>query len=113
MTLQESINRQGGVLKLRPAYVRRFYPDLNRLGQAKLKTSARQSIPERWIGSSIQAINPPAIPGGGLSFLDLRSGKISLPGAIRKMPLEMIGEWLLRKHGPEFRVLVKVLDPAE
>src|SRR3954469_11013021 len=111
--LKELINRRGGVLKLAPTFVHRFYLDFNRLGQGKLKRSAKQSIPERWIGSSIEAINPPPIPSGGLSYLDGTDPPITLRDAIRALPLEMIGPNLLKKHGPEFRVLVKILDPGE
>jgi len=72
--VNELLDRSGGMLKLKPAFVHRFYPDLNRLGQKKLKASPRQNIPERWIGSSVEAINPPPIPGGGLSMIDTRDG---------------------------------------
>jgi hypothetical protein len=104
----------GAVLRLRPTFVQRFYPDLNRLGQRKLKTSARQWLPERWIGSTVDAINAPPLPSGGLSMIDTPRGAapVSLRDAIRAAPREMIGEALLKKHGPEFRVLVKLLDPG-
>jgi len=113
MMLQELIKTQSGILRLKPAYVHRFYPDLNRLGQSRHKRNARQFVPERWIGSSIEAINPPPIPCGGLSMLHGTTRPIALRDAIRAAPMEMIGEKLLSKHGPEFRVLVKILDPGE
>jgi hypothetical protein len=109
----ELLRRHDGILKLRPEYVQRFYPDLDRLGQKKLKKSARHFIPERWIGSSVQAINPPPMPSGGLSMLDLPGRELSLRDAVKAAPQEMLGEELLRRHGPEFRVLVKILDPGE
>ena len=37
--LLELMRRCDGILKLRPEYVHRFYPDLNRLNQARLKRS--------------------------------------------------------------------------
>src|SRR4051812_13082325 len=121
--LRELLNRQGGILKLKPTYLHRFYSDLNRLGQNRIKTKTEQFIPERWIGSSVEAINPSPIPSGGLSYLDLGAmprrtsssgaGRVALRDAIRALPIEMIGEDLLKKHGPEFRVLVKILDPGE
>ena len=38
---------------------------------------------------------------------------VSLRDAIRAAPLEMLGEDLFARHGAEFRVLVKLLDPGE
>jgi len=113
-TVASLLARWSGVLKLRPNFVHRFYPDLNRLGQKSLKTRAKQSIPERWIGSSVCAINPPPLPAGGLSMLE-QSGPpaISLRDAIKSMPQEFLGDRLLKFHGPEFRVLAKILDPGE
>jgi mannose-6-phosphate isomerase class I len=108
------IKRFDGLVRLRPTFVQRFYPDLNRLGQRKLKTRASDWLPERWIGSSVEAINPPPLRSGGLSMIDAPRGAppVSLRDAIRAAPQQMIGEELLAKHGPEFRVLVKLLDPA-
>lgn len=110
------LSRRGGILRLRPTLVHRFYPDLNRLGQKKLKTSPRQFIPERWIGSSVEAVNPPPMPGGGLAMLaDVpeASEPLSLRDAIRASPEAMVGERILKRHGAEFRVLVKLLDAGE
>ena len=110
--IKELLNRREGILKLKPTYVPRFYRDFDRLGQKKLRTRAVSNIPERWIGSSVEAINPPPLPRGGLSMLvDLPS--VSLRDAIGAAPTEMLGAELLARHGAEFRVLVKVLDPGE
>jgi mannose-6-phosphate isomerase class I len=111
--LLELMRRCDGILKLRPEYVHRFYPDLNRLNQARLKRSPRQFIPERWIGSSVRAVNPPPIPSGGISMLANAPEPMALRDAIRGLPLEMLGERVVAAHGAEFRVLVKVLDPGE
>jgi hypothetical protein len=104
------IDKQAGVLRLRPTFVHRFYPDLNRMGQKSLKTNARQFIPERWIGSSVDAINPPPIPSGGLSML---TDELSLRDAIKAAPDRMLSDDLYKAHGAEFRCLVKILDPGE
>ena len=111
--MEELLLRFDGVLKLKPEYVHRFYPDLDRMGQKRLKRSPREWIPERWIGSSVSAVNAPGIPTGGLSMLaDVRK-PIALRDAIKAAPERMLGPDLLAAHGPEFRVLVKVLDPAD
>ncbi len=106
----ELIEKQNGVLRLRPTFVHRFYPDLNRLGQNALKKNAREFIPERWIGSSVEAINPQPIPSGGLSML---TDDLSLRDAIKAAPDRMMSDELLKTHGAEFRCLVKILDPGE
>src|SRR2546423_11155509 len=112
--IRELLDQHHGILKLRPAYVRRLYPDLDRLGQRKLKRSARHFFPERGIGASIEAVNSPPLPAGGLSMLgDVRDADVPLRDAIKAAPQEMLGEVLLATHGPELRVLVKVLDPGE
>lgn len=110
--IRELIAHREGILKLSPTFVHRFYLDFDRLDQNKLKRRAGETIPERWIGSSIEAINPPPLPSGGLSML-ADDATVSLRAAIQAAPQEMIGEKLLAKHGPEFRVLVKILDPGE
>jgi mannose-6-phosphate isomerase class I len=110
----ELLHRWQGIIKLRPEMVRRFYPDFNRLGQARLKRGGgRQFIPERWIGSSVQASNPPPIPGGGLSMLADGGEPLSLRDALQWAPHQMLGNRVVAAHGPEFRVLVKLLDPGE
>src|SRR4051794_39481918 len=101
----ELIEAREGLLKLRPTYVHRWYPDLDRLGQRKLKSNDRQFIPERWIGSSIEAINARPIPSGGLSMID-GTESLALRDVIRSAPIETIGESLLAQHGVELRVLV-------
>jgi mannose-6-phosphate isomerase class I len=111
--IRELLKRRGGVIKLRPEFVQRFYPDFNRMGQSKMRKSKRQFIPERWIGSSVRAVNPRGIPTGGLSMIQDSPEPISLADAIRAAPMEMIGQDLLDAHGPEFRVLTKILDPGE
>src|SRR5262249_42736168 len=110
--IQALLERHDGVVQLRPEIVPRFYRDGGRLGQKRLKGRAKREYPERWIGSSVEAINPPPLPRGGLSMLaDLKD--VSLREAIKAAPREMLGEELLARHGAEFRVLVKLLDPGE
>jgi hypothetical protein len=107
------LSRGDGLLKLAPTFVHRFYPDLDRLGQRKLKRSPRQFIPERWIGSSVEAVNPPPIPSGGLSMVAGTKEPLALRNAIRAAPAELLGDRVAAAHGPELRVLVKILDPGE
>jgi hypothetical protein len=111
--MEELLLRFNGILKLQPEFVHRFYPDLGRMGQKRLKRGASQWIPERWIGSSTHAINAPSIPSGGLSMLAGARRPIALRDAVRAAPEQMLGPDLLAAHGTEFRVLVKILDPAE
>jgi mannose-6-phosphate isomerase class I len=109
----ELLTRGGGILKLRPEFVHRFYADMNRLDQRRLRRSRAQHIPERWIGSSVRAANPRGIPGGGLSLIAGGGDDISLKAALRAAPAEMLGNEVLGAHGAEFRILVKILDAAE
>src|SRR5689334_6291926 len=108
--IHEVLRRHNGLIPLKATFVQRFYPDLNRLNQRRLKSSARQFIPERWIGSSVEAVDPPPLPSGGLSMID--GTNTPLRHAIASSP-ELLGDEVLKRHGAEFRVLVKVLDPGE
>jgi hypothetical protein len=111
--LRSLLARREGALKLAPTLVHRFYPDFNRLQQKKLKRRANQFIPERWIGSSVEAINPAPIPSGGLSMLAEAEEPTSLREAVRRAPEALLGEAVAKRHGAEFRCLVKLLDPGE
>src|SRR2546421_7945787 len=108
--IHEFLRRHNGLIPLKPTFVHRFYPDLNRLNQRRLKSSARQFIPERWIGSSVEASNPPPLPSGGLSIID--GTHTPLRDALKSSP-DLLGDEVRKRHGPEFRVLVKILDPGE
>lgn len=123
--LESWIEQSGGVLRLRPTYVRRFYQDGGRLGLAEEAGGTYQEesglwVPERWIASTVAAANPHPIPGEGLSFLDLpgagcppEGGRITLKDALEAMGAILLGERILAACGPEFRVLSKILDPYE
>ncbi|HWB54873.1 MAG TPA: hypothetical protein VG722_11795 [Tepidisphaeraceae bacterium] len=106
--VSEWIDRHGGVLKLRPEFVARFYPDLHRIGQPR---GRGKFVPERWIGSSVSAVSPGESKQMGLSML--AGLNVSLRDAVAADPEAMIGPKLLAAHGAEFRLLVKILDPAE
>ncbi|HEY7087866.1 MAG TPA: hypothetical protein VH518_07225 [Tepidisphaeraceae bacterium] len=61
----------------------------------------------------MRAINPRGMPSGGLSLIEGITPALSLRDAIKLAPLELLGQDLMDAHGPEFRVLVKILDPGE
>lgn len=67
------LDETGGILPLRPNYVRRYYRDGGRL-LAKAHSAVcihdenGPRSPERWIASTVTADNPEPIPGEGLSF---------------------------------------------
>lgn len=105
------LDRVQDVVPLQPQIVGRFYGDGNRLGQRAAGAAAPPYYcPERWIGSSTPATNPPGIPPGGLS----RCALPSQPTLKEVLADPESGPWLLgeerfAKHG-EFRVLLKLLD---
>ena len=117
-TVRAEWARTGGVLPLRPAYARRFYRDGGRLGLAgheaggTLIAAEGFFIPERWIASSVEAVNPLPRKGEGLSQLDLPGEPIAFRDACLAC-----GDFLLggTSQHPirEFRVLTKILDGAE
>jgi mannose-6-phosphate isomerase class I len=118
--LERLIERTGGILKLRPTYVRRFYKDGGRLGLSKkpggtFNPRTKLFVPERWIASCVEAHNPHPIKGEGLSkiWLPKDETQITLREALQKFGNLLLGEERNRAHNGEFRVLVKILDPAE
>ncbi len=104
------------IILLEPELVGRFYPDGDRLGQLLPgRPPLAYAVPERWIGSSTPAVNPPSIPSGGLS----RCADLGQPDSRPQLrdliadPIlgpRLLGEERFRKHGGTFRVLVKLLD---
>jgi hypothetical protein len=106
------LDQQHGVLKLQPTYVRRFYMDGGRLrgGKPGATYNRREGMwkPERWIASGTVAVNPKPVPGEGLSFLS--GAKVSFPEALAAVGQRMLGRERFQAHGPEFRVLIKILD---
>ncbi len=106
--LIETLDRVGDIIRLSPQMVGRFYTDLKRLGQ---RGDTPYRVPERWIGSSTQGMNPPEIPTGGLSTCP----------ALQEMPLRdlvahgdagprLLGEKRFVAHGGTFCLLTKILD---
>lgn len=118
--IERLIERTNGILRLRPTYVRRFYKDGGRLGLSKnpggtFNPKTKLFVPERWIASCVEAHNPHPIKGEGLSKVWLPKSKTEFT---LKEVLKEFGELLLGAkrhsvHNGEFRVLVKILDPAE
>jgi mannose-6-phosphate isomerase class I len=118
--LERLTERTGGILKLRPTYVRRFYKDGGRLGLSKkpggtFNPRTKLFVPERWIASCVEAHNPHPIKGEGLSkiWLPKDETQITLREALQKFGDLLLGEERNRAHNGEFRALVKILDPAE
>jgi len=116
--LDELIERTGGILPLQPTFVRRFYMDGGRLGLGKKPGDTFQSdsklwIPERWIASTVEAVNPHPISGEGLSRIATRKAKLTLRDALRMRGDLLLGEERNKAHGGDFLVLVKILDPYE
>ncbi len=114
------VERTNGLLKLRPTYVRRFYKDGGRLGISKrpgdtFDPKTKLFVPERWIASCVEAHNPHPVKGEGLSevWAPPSSERIFLRDLLRQFGPLLLGEERYKAHNGEFRVLVKILDPAE
>jgi len=110
--VERLLARHEGVLRLRPTYARRLYPDGGRLrGHRPGATFSRHDRmwkPERWIASTTEACNPNPIVGEGLSRVF--GAGLTLRDAIRAAPEFLLGPRRYAAHGAEFRVLIKLLD---
>src|SRR3989442_2089363 len=77
-----------GVLPLLPNYVRRLYMDGGRLPISRRPGDtyvprARMWRPERWIGSTVPAMNPHPISDEGIGRIDAPAGPIKLTPGLR------------------------------
>lgn len=110
--VERLLDKNEGILKLKPTYVRRLYVDGGRmLGNEPGSTfipKQRMWVPERWIASTTLADNPHPIPGEGLS--GITGSKLTLADALNNAGARMLGKKRYEAHGPEFRVLIKILD---
>ena len=117
--VDEEVHRTGGVLRLRPTYVRRFYRDGGRLGiagdtpGATLIPKENLCYPERWIASTIPAVNPSPRRNEGLSMVDIPGQHFSLKEALAASANLLLGSEYAKSHDNEFRVLTKILDGYE
>lgn len=111
------IEESGGIFRMEPSYVRRFYPDAGRLnGSGRYGSSFRKRdnlyVSERWICSTSLAVNPFPIKNEGMSCLAIGKRRISLKKLLQSNPARMLGPRRYKKHGAEFRVLTKLVDGA-
>ena len=118
--VQKQLDRCGDVLVLDPQIVVRFYTDGNRLGQRRPGGKApKYDRPERWLASSTAAVNPPGVPGGGLStWASAPKGNQTAKTLRDLLAHDQYGPRLLgqprhQAHDGQFRVLLKLLDAAE
>jgi hypothetical protein len=118
--VEREIERTDGILKLRPNFVRRFYKDGGRLGLSKkaggtFNPRTKLFIPERWIASCVEANNPHPVKGEGLSqvWLPPSAGIVYLRDVLQRFGDLLLGAERHRAHDGEFRLLTKLLDPAE
>jgi len=113
--LAPQLDPLGDIVPLVPQIVGRFYGDGNRLGQRPVGAPVPAYYsPERWIGSSTPATNPPGIPPGGLSCCAFGSPESTptLKSLLADPDLgpRLLGEERFAKHRGEFRMLLKLLD---
>lgn len=116
-----------GLLFLEPTYVRRLYMDGGRLGLTTKPggtylSRVRLWRPERWIASTVSSSHPLPHSPEGLSRLAIPKSnsrrRISSSGITFRQALERRGERILGReyitaYGPDFPVLIKILDPGE
>lgn len=112
--LKEELSATNGVLRLAPSFVpRTLYPGMGRLGLKDYYMGpSRGWICERWLASSVEAINPVRVENEGLSFISFtqKQAKLLLREAFKILPGELLGDKYAAEHGNRFGVLTKVLD---
>ncbi len=116
--LDRFMDDSGGILKLKPNYVRRYYRDGGRLLARQELHTSRSDLsgpwtPERWIASTVTACNPHPLPGEGLSFLDVSGSDISFKDSLSLLAEQILGPQLATRYAPQFPLLTKVFDPYD
>lgn len=112
--LNEELKATNGILRLAPTFVPRT--DTTALGRLGVKefyiSPERGYVSERWIASSVEAINPVKVQDEGLSFISFtsRSLNLSLREALQILPGRLLGDKYAEEHENNFGVLTKVLD---
>ena len=116
--IDRELDRNQGVLKLRPNYVCRYYKSGGRLpvdeqtASLAANRAVSRSVPERWLASTVAALNPDPVPGEGLSLLDIPGRNISLKEALAARGERIFGAQTAARFRDNFPVLGKVLDSA-
>jgi len=112
--LSREMDATGGILRLVPSFVPRIlYPGMGRLGLKDYYVSPERGwICERWLASSVEAVNPVKVEDEGLSFVSFTRApaKLSLRDAFQVYPGRMLGDNYAREHDNRFGVLTKILD---
>ncbi len=112
--LRKELAANSGVLRLAPSFVARtLYPGMGRLGLRDYYAgSSRGWMCERWLASSVEAVNPVKVENEGLSFISFtqKPAKLLLRDAFKILPGELLGDKYAAEHGNRFGVLTKVLD---
>src|SRR3989454_1362011 len=107
-----------GVLPLLPNYVRRLYvegggPPTPRGQGDRYVPRGGMWRPERWIVSPAPAMNPHPISDEGIGRIDAPGGPIKLTAALRMRGRDILGSRAFAAYGPDFPILIKILDPAQ
>ena len=112
--LDRELDAMNGILRLAPSFVpRTSYPGMGRLGLKDYHLSPERGwICERWLASSVEAVNPVKVQDEGLSFIAFAQGpgRLSLRDALQLLPGRLLGDKYAREHDNRFGVLSKVLD---
>jgi len=112
--LKRELEATNGILRLAPSFVARtLYPGMGRLGLKNYYVGPERGwLCERWLASSVEAVNPVKVQDEGLSFIAFTQGegKLSLRDALQLLPGRLLGDKYAREHNNRFGVLTKVLD---
>jgi hypothetical protein len=106
---------QGGVLRLKPAFVARdFLPPGRRLGLAERDYDAgeRGAICERWLASTTKADNRIGPPDEGLSAIACDGDPLLLADVVRDAPDLLMGRAYAAAHPGGLGRLAKIFDYA-
>jgi hypothetical protein len=110
--VEKQIEKDGGILRLRPTFVSRTHLCAGRrlgLKEEEYSTGKRGEICERWFGSETEADNDPPYPNEGLTFLNIEDAEVLLRDATKACAKEIMGSAYAADHKDLGR-LAKIFD---
>jgi len=107
--MENILDRNKGILRLKPNFVARFYPAYGRLGIKEIYVPGRGWYSERWLASCVTVLGSST---EGLSRVDLNGDGIFFRNAIKALPERILGSVYAKLNNYSFGVLTKILDPG-
>jgi len=107
--ISNALDKNRGVLRLKPNFVARFYPAYGRLGIKEIYAPALGWYSERWLASCTTVLGSSV---DGLSKVVLDGVEVFFRDVVKALPERVLGSAYAKLNNYSFGVLTKILDPG-